>query len=126
MRGIRFTPMASLALLFCAGCNKIDVDTFIDTYWTGTLTDTKANDERSDVSFKFGTGKADFVYLPYGEQYPETGVMLYEIAGNQMTIDKANETLNGIWTINKTGKETLSLTRRSDSETLKISLIKRK
>ena len=80
----------------------------------------------NDLSFEFERGKATFTYLPYGEQNPEKGVMLYNISDDRMTIQNANEVLNGIWTVTKENKEMLILTRNVEDQVYTISLHKRR
>ena len=116
-----------MAGLFMTGCSKVSVNDLIDTYWTGTCVSTEYSEgQKDDLSIDFFTGKADFTYLKYGEQYPETGVMLYEVSGQTLTLTKANEILNGEWSIEYHKGKDMTLSRNQEGGTYTITLRKRR
>ena len=125
MKGIRLSLLI-IASLLIASCSKLDMEFLVNTYWTGTMTSSDAPEMSSDLSFEFDKGKADFTYLPYGEQYPEKGVMLYSISDGKMTIQSANEILDGVWNISKENNKTLYMTQTADGKTFTIRLDKRR
>ena len=119
--------LLSLFLMILSSCNKFEADDLIGTKWTGSLTCNEWNEtERVDLGFEFEYGKASFSYLEYGKQYPETGVMLYTLEGNDFTIEKANEILNGRWLFSNDDKNHITLTKTADTQVFTISLTKRK
>lgn len=125
MKGIRLSLLI-IASLLIASCSKLDMEFLVNTYWTGTMTSSDAPEMPSDLSFEFDKGKADFTYLPYGEQYPEKGVMLYSISDGKMTIKSANEVLDGVWNISKENSKALHMTQTADGKTFTIRLDKRR
>ena len=108
----RLSLLPVLMCIIMAGCSKIGGNDLAGTRWTGELTSTEFEaDQRNDLSFDFYEGKADFTYLKYGEQYPEKGVMLYSATESTVTFSKANEDLNGEWTISSQKGKDMTLTR---------------
>ena len=116
-----------MSSLFMTGCSKVSVNDLIDTYWTGSFVSSDYSDgQKDDLSIDFFTGKADFTYLKYGEQYPETGVLLYEVDGQKLTLTKANEILDGEWNIDYHKGKDMTLSRNQDEKQLTITLRKRR
>ena len=110
-----------------SSCSKFETSDLIDTFWTGTCTSSEYLDgEHNDISFDFENGKANFTILYYGEQYPESGVMLYSISNDILTISKANEMLNGEWKILFRKGKDMTLERTVEEEILTLKLQQRK
>ena len=128
MKRIAYLTFAIAAFL-TSGCSKIDMESkdLEGTYWTGTLHHSSAADDESDaVSFEFRKGYADFTYLEYATNDPEEGVALYEAEGASLTVSKANDLLDGTWTITGAKAERMTLEKESGSEMLTMELLKRR
>lgn len=122
----RLSLLPVLLCIITAGCSKLSGNDLADTRWTGEFISTEFEDgQRNDLSFEFYEGKADFTYLKYGEQYPENGVLLYTSTETTVTFSKANEDLNGEWTISSQKGKDMTLTRQKSSTTLTINLRRR-
>ena len=123
----KILKMLVVAAIVVTGCSKLETKDLINTYWTGSMTSTAfQEDEKADLSFEFKTGKADFTYLPYGEQHPETGVLLYSLADNVLTLSNANGMLNGDWSIIHKKGEHMTLEKTEGGETRTIEIQKRR
>ena len=104
--------LTAVLCIFTTGCSKFSGNDLADTRWTGEFISSDFEDgEKNEVSFEFFDGKADFVYLVYGEQYPEKGVLLYTATESTITFSKANDDLNGQWTISSQKGKDMTLTR---------------
>lgn len=115
----KITLLFALTALILGSCSKFETKDLIGSYWTGSLTSSAFQDgEKADLSFDFKEGKADFTYLPYAEQHPETGVMLYTLSDGVLTLSKANETLNGAWTITQRKGEYMTLEKTLQEDVL--------
>jgi hypothetical protein len=109
---LRLSLLAAAICILAAGCSKFDGNDFADTHWTGEFISSDFEDGvKNEVSFEFFDGKADFVYLVYGEQYPEKGVLLYTATESTITFSKANDDLNGQWNITSQKGKDMTLTR---------------
>ena len=126
MKVNRLLSLCVLASLMIISCSKLSMEYLADTYWTGTMISSDDTEKPHDLSFEFDKGKADFTYLPYGEQYPEKGVMLYSLSDGKMTIQSANAVLDGIWNLTKEDSKTLRMTKTMENTTLTIRLDKRR
>ena len=123
----KLTLLLGLFLMIFSSCTKFESDDLIGTKWTGSMTCNEwTENETVDLGFEFEYGKASFTYLEYGKQYPENGVMLYTLDGNEFIIEKANETLNGTWAFNHESKDKITLTKSVGTQVFTIDLIKRK
>ena len=101
MRRILYFLIIASAVLI-TGCSKIDLKAhkLEGTFWTGEVYNSIWDeDEHDSVSFDFHKGYADFTYLEYATNNPETGVALYEVKEDKITFSKANDMLDGTWTI---------------------------
>ena len=126
MKFYRLLSLCIICFSFIVSCSKITLEDLQGTYWTGTMTSSEAMEMPNDLSFEFDKGKADFTYLRYGEQAPEKGVLIYSISDGKMTIQRANEALDGVWNITKENGGTLLLSRTADGQISTISLQKRR
>ena len=128
MRKIAYLAIIA-AVTLLAGCSKIDIeDKFLEgTMWTGTLSYSNLpSDEYDSISFEFHGGYADFVYLEYATNNPEKGKALYTTTANELTISKANDLIDGTWTVIEQKGSRLVMIRLHENETLTIELIKRR
>ena len=108
----RLLLLTAVLCIFTAGCSKFSGNDLAGTRWSGEFISSEFEDgERNELSFEFDHGKADFTYLKYGEQYPEKGVLLYTATESMITFSKANDDLNGQWTISSQKGKDMTLTR---------------
>ena len=106
--------------IMTVGCSKFSGNNLAGTRWSGELISTEFEDgERNELSFEFDNGKADFTYLKYGEQHPEKGVLLYTATESTVTFSKANDDLNGQWTISSLKGKDMTLTRTNTTINLR-------
>ena len=127
MRKIVYLAIIVTTSIF-AGCSKIDMnDTFfVNSRWTGTISDSNdQSDEFDAVSMEFFKGYFKFVHLEYATNYPEEGTALYELSGDTFTVSKANNLMDGTWTIVKKKSSTIQMEKSQDSGTLTMLLTKR-
>ena len=118
-----------VAMSLLTGCSKIDIEgDFLEgTKWTGTLSYSNLpSDEYDSISFDFHKGYADFVYLEYATNAPEQGKALYTATANELTISKANDLIDGAWTVIEQKDSRLAMARSYGNETLTIELIRRR
>ena len=123
----KITLLLTMAAIVISSCSKFETEDLVGTYWTGSMTSTAIQSgEKTDLSFEFKEGKADFTYLPYGDQPPETGVMLYTLSEGVLTLTKANEVLNGAWNIIYRKGGHMTLEKSSQDDILTINIQKRR
>ena len=128
MKRIAYLAFAITAILM-SGCSKTEIDSkdLVGSYWTGTLHHSSAADDEYDsISFEFDKGHADFTYLEYATNDLEEGVALYEAEGESLNISKANDIIDGTWTVTGRKAERMTLERETQSEKLTMELIRRK
>lgn len=124
MRKIVYLTILIVTSIF-ASCSKIDMNDkfFVDSRWSGTIINSNVpSDEFDAVSMKFFKGYFKFVHLEYATNNPEEGTALYEVSGNTFTVSKANELMDGTWTIVEKKSSTIQMERSHDSGTLTMLL----
>lgn len=124
---IRKIIWLALACLTLSGCSKIAIsnDSLDGTFWTGSLK-TGSSNTHDDISIAFEIRYADFTYLRYGEKDIEEGVLEYKADKTCITFSRANEMLDGKWTVTENRKEKITMHRDCDGDRHIITLQQRR